>query len=61
LQGYFAEILLKCFVKTQHFSKETGRFLKNSAISNAISSAGQASGRLDYFPVKVHDQGFQKI
>jgi hypothetical protein len=44
LQGDFAEISLKFFVKTQHFSKETNRRgWKNSSISNAISSAGQAS------------------
>jgi hypothetical protein len=61
LQGDFAEISLNFFVKTQHFSKETGRAVgKNSAISNAILSAQQASGRLDFFPLKVHDQGFQK-
>jgi hypothetical protein len=28
LQGDFAEISLKFFVKTQHFSKETGRLEK---------------------------------
>jgi hypothetical protein len=28
LQGDFAEISLKLFVKTQHFSKETGRLEK---------------------------------
>jgi hypothetical protein len=28
LQGDFAEILLNFFVKTQHFSKETGRLEK---------------------------------
>jgi hypothetical protein len=55
------EISLNFFVKTQHFSKETGRPVgKNSSISNAISSAGPARARLDFFPVKVHDQGFQK-
>jgi hypothetical protein len=58
LQGDFAEISLNFFVKTQHFSKETGRLGKNSAISNAISSAGQAWGRLDFFLVKVHEPGF---
>jgi hypothetical protein len=59
LQGDFAEISLIFFVKTQHFSKKNRPVRKNSATSNAISSAGQAWGRLDFFPVKVHDQGFQ--
>jgi hypothetical protein len=56
LQGDFADF----FVKTQHFSKETGQLDFFLSISNAIFLAGQASGRLDFFPVKVHDQGFQK-
>jgi hypothetical protein len=50
LQGDFAEISLNFFVKTQHFSKETGRRVgKKSAILSAIFSAQRASGRLDFF------------
>jgi hypothetical protein len=60
LQGDFAKISLIFFVKTQHFSKETGWLEKFLQFENAISSAGPACARMDFFPVKVHDQGFQK-
>jgi hypothetical protein len=47
------EISLIIFVKTHHFSKETGRLEK-------ILQFQMQFPQLDFFPVKVHDQGFQK-
>jgi hypothetical protein len=51
------EILLIFFVKTQHFSKETGRLEKILQFQMQFAQLGRAWGRLDFFSVKVHDQG----
>jgi hypothetical protein len=58
LQGDFAEISLKFFVKTQHFSKETGRLEKNQQFQMQLPQLSKPQG--GWISVKVHDQGFQK-
>jgi hypothetical protein len=55
LQGDFAEMSLIFFVKTQHFSKESGR-PKIQQFQMQFPQFGEAG----FFPVKVHDQGFHK-
>jgi hypothetical protein len=63
LQEDFAEISLKFFVKTQHFSKETGRLEKIQQFQMQFPQLSQPQGGeagWNFFPVKVHDQGFQK-
>jgi hypothetical protein len=54
------KISLKFFVKTQHFSKETGRLEKIQQFQMQFSQLSQPQGGWNFFPVKVHDQGFQK-
>jgi hypothetical protein len=60
LQGDFAEISMKFFVKTQHFSKETGRLEKIQQFQMQFPQLGELGRGRVIFPVKVHDQGFQK-
>jgi hypothetical protein len=63
--GFFTKMLRFDKKILRNFSEISLQLLKslsavNSAISNAISSAGRAWARLNFFPVIVHDRGFQK-
>jgi hypothetical protein len=60
LQGDFAEISLIFFVKTQHFSKETGWLEKNLQFQMQFDTKAEGFGGWALKKIKVHDQGFQK-
>jgi hypothetical protein len=59
LQVDFAEISLNFFVKTQHFSKETGRLEKIQQFQMQFPQLGEPGAGCIFLPVKVHVQGFQ--
>jgi hypothetical protein len=49
LQGDFAEISLKFFVKTQHFSKETGRLEKIQQFQMQFPQLSEPQGGWIFF------------
>jgi hypothetical protein len=55
LQGDFAKISLIIFVKTQHFSKETGRLEKILQFQIQFDTKAGGCGGWTFFKIKLHD------
>jgi hypothetical protein len=55
LQGDFAEISLNFFVKTQHFSKETGRLERILQFQMQFDTKAGGFGGWTFLKLKVHD------
>jgi hypothetical protein len=59
LQGDFAEISLNFFVKTQHFSKETGRLEKIQQFQMQFSQLSEPQGGWIFFQRKYMTRAFR--
>jgi hypothetical protein len=61
LQGDFAEISLIFFVKTQHFSKETGRLEKIQQFQMQFSQLSEPQGGWIFFQLNYMTRAFRNV